>query len=356
MNLPNKLTLLRVLMAPLFILAALWQGFEWSYLLAAVIFALAAATDAADGAIARKYGLITTFGKFLDPVADKLVTTAALLLFVHWGWCSYWVPVLILTREYCMVCLRLTAARAGTVLPASIWGKVKTVLQMVSVLVLLIVAQLRQSSAVAMNDQAFAILSGILLWGTAAAAALSGLTYFAALWRKGTPDTLRPDIHIDILSIPKPTPDMKLREWLPAAALALHIEEPKMLRHLRALALEEIACSAVTAMAVLFFLERGMLIPWPAFLLFGLEFSVASFRLLAAAQNKEPPARPWTIARVCALFVTIALYITAIFGVRVFDSWQLSILTNALFSALCVAYGLFGFLTVKLGRKFEISY
>ncbi|MDR1409501.1 MAG: CDP-diacylglycerol--glycerol-3-phosphate 3-phosphatidyltransferase [Oscillospiraceae bacterium] len=355
MNLPNKLTLLRVLMAPLFILAALWQGFGWHYLLAAAVFALAAITDAADGAIARRYGLVTTFGKFLDPVADKLVTTTAMLLFVHWGWCSYWVPVLVLTREYCMICLRLTAARAGTVLPANIWGKIKTVLQMFSIFALLITAQL-QSSGVAMPERLFPLMCNLLLWGTAAAAALSGLTYFAALWRKGAPDTLRPDIRIDILSIPKPNPDMKLREWLSAAAQALHIEEPKMLRHLRGLALEEIACSAVTAMAVLFFLDRGLLSPWPAFLLFGLEFSVASFRLLAASQNKEPLTRPWAIARLCALFVTIVIYIAAIFGSQFFAQWQFSLLTNILFWALCAAYGLFGFVTVRFSRKIKMTY
>ncbi|MDR1806208.1 MAG: CDP-diacylglycerol--glycerol-3-phosphate 3-phosphatidyltransferase [Clostridium sp.] len=354
MNLPNKLTLLRVLMAPLFILAALWQGFEWHYLLAAAVFALAAVTDAADGIIARRYGLITTFGKFLDPVADKLVTTAAMLLFVYWGWCSYWVPLLVLAREYCMVCLRLTAARAGTVLPANLWGKIKTVLQMVTVLVLLLTAQFK--TALGMPDWLFTLMCGVLLWSTAAAAVISGVSYFAALWRKGTPDTLRPEIRIDLPAIPKPAPGMKLREWLPAVAAALHIEEPLMLRQLRAIALEEIACSSVTAMTLLFFLERELLSVWPVFLLFGLEFCVASFRLLAAAQGKEPLSRPWRIARLCALLVVIALYLTALFGHHVFEPWQLSALSNTLLCVLCLAYCAFGFITIKFSRKIEMSY
>ncbi|MDR0883213.1 MAG: CDP-diacylglycerol--glycerol-3-phosphate 3-phosphatidyltransferase [Oscillospiraceae bacterium] len=354
MNLPNKLTLLRVILAPVFVAFALWDTLPCHWLIAAGVFAVAAITDAADGAIARRYALVTTFGKFLDPVADKLVTTAAFLLFVHWGWCSPWVLVLVLLREYCMICLRLTAARAGTVLPANLWGKIKTVLQMVSILVLLVLAELQ--GILRLPGWLFPTLCAVLLWGTAVAAAISGLTYFGALWRKGTADTLRPKISLDLSQVPVLDGNMKLRDWLPSVAASLQVEVPQMLRHLRALALEEIACAGLTAMAVLYFLAHGWLNPWPALVLFSLEFAVASFRLIAAAQNKEPPANSWTVARICALGVTIALYLTALFGYAHLASAQITLVANLLFGALCIAYMVFGLLTVKFGKKITMDY
>lgn len=127
MNLPNKLTTARVVMIPLFLLA-LYQG-QW--LAALVLFALASATDALDGHIARSRGLVTDFGKFMDPLADKLLVTSALIAFVELLRVPGWVVFLIIARELAITGLRTLAAGKGVVLAADKWGKIKTVTQMV---------------------------------------------------------------------------------------------------------------------------------------------------------------------------------------------------------------------------------
>lgn len=127
MNLPNKLTTARVVMIPLFLLA-LYQG-QW--LAALVLFALASVTDALDGHIARSRGLVTDFGKFMDPLADKLLVTAALLAFVELLDVPAWAVFLIIARELAITGLRTLAAGKGVVLAADKWGKIKTVTQMV---------------------------------------------------------------------------------------------------------------------------------------------------------------------------------------------------------------------------------
>ena len=127
MNLPNKLTTARVVMIPLF-LVAVYQG--W-WLAALVIFALASITDALDGHIARSRGLVTDFGKFMDPLADKLLVTAALMVFVDLLEVPGWVVFLIVARELAITGLRTIAAGKGVVMAADKWGKVKTASQMV---------------------------------------------------------------------------------------------------------------------------------------------------------------------------------------------------------------------------------
>lgn len=127
MNLPNKLTTARVLLIPLFLLTLYWGYWH----VALVIFALASITDALDGHIARKYGLVTDFGKFMDPLADKLLVTAALLAFVELLRVPAWVVFLIIARELAITGLRTIAAGKGVVMAADQWGKVKTASQMV---------------------------------------------------------------------------------------------------------------------------------------------------------------------------------------------------------------------------------
>ena len=133
MNLPNKLTTARVVMIPLF-LVAVYQG--W-WLAALVIFALASITDALDGHIARSRGLVTDFGKFMDPLADKLLVTAALMVFVDLLEVPGWVVFLIVARELAITGLRTIAAGKGVVMAADKWGKVKTASQMVWILYLI---------------------------------------------------------------------------------------------------------------------------------------------------------------------------------------------------------------------------
>lgn len=127
MNLPNKLTTARVVLIPLFLLA-LYRGY---WLAALIIFALASITDALDGHIARKHNMVTDFGKFMDPLADKLLVTAALLAFVEFLNVPAWVVFLIIARELAITGLRTLAAGKGVVMAADKWGKVKTASQMV---------------------------------------------------------------------------------------------------------------------------------------------------------------------------------------------------------------------------------
>jgi CDP-diacylglycerol--glycerol-3-phosphate 3-phosphatidyltransferase len=133
-NLPNYLTLLRVLMIPVFI-AVLMCGRP---LAAAILFAAASATDALDGYLARKYDLISNFGKLMDPLADKLLVVSAFACFVELGVVPAWVLIVILAREFTITGLRAVAASEGTVIAAGASGKLKTVFQMLAVLALLL--------------------------------------------------------------------------------------------------------------------------------------------------------------------------------------------------------------------------
>ncbi len=133
MNLPNKLTVLRIILAPLFLLFAVWE-FPFHYAVSLVIFIAAALTDMFDGKIARARNLITNLGKFLDPLADKMLTTAAFLLFMVTGQMNVWALMIVLTREFMVTSVRLLAAKDGTVIAASIWGKLKTVAQFIAII------------------------------------------------------------------------------------------------------------------------------------------------------------------------------------------------------------------------------
>ena len=140
MNLPNKLTLLRIVLVPVFMVMAGMGQYGTSsyqsawYLAAAVVFAVASFTDFLDGYLARKWNLVTDFGKFADPLADKLLTTVAFLYMMRDGVCSIWVVGIIQAREFAVYGVRMLGAADHTVIAATIWGKVKTVLQMVTIL------------------------------------------------------------------------------------------------------------------------------------------------------------------------------------------------------------------------------
>ena len=140
MNLPNKLTMLRVILVPVFMVFAAFgrigtSDYDRTAMLAAgIIFAAASFTDFLDGYIARKNHLVTDFGKFMDPLADKMLTTAAFIYMVVDGMCHPVVLAVILFREFAVAGVRMIAAERGTVIAANIWGKVKTVLQMLTIL------------------------------------------------------------------------------------------------------------------------------------------------------------------------------------------------------------------------------
>lgn len=133
MNLPNKLTILRVVMIPVFMIL-LMTG-HWY--LSGIVFIAASLTDALDGYIARKYKLITNFGKIMDPLADKLLVTAALLCLCELGVVAAWMVFLILAREFLISGLRAVAASQGIVIAASVWGKLKTISQMLAIILIL---------------------------------------------------------------------------------------------------------------------------------------------------------------------------------------------------------------------------
>ena len=137
MNLPNKLTLLRMGMIPLFVIFMM-VSFAAGRYIALAIFIAASLTDTADGYIARKYHLVTDFGKFMDPLADKLLVSSAMICLVHTGEIPFWVVIIIIAREFIISGFRLVAADNGIVIAASMWGKVKTVCQMVMVIVILL--------------------------------------------------------------------------------------------------------------------------------------------------------------------------------------------------------------------------
>ena len=134
MNLPNKLTILRIILIPFFMIFLLTGHFYIS----AVIFIVASVTDTLDGQIARRYNIVTNFGKIMDPLADKLLVFSALLCMIQLGIVPAWMVVIMLARELLIVSLRAVAAAQGTVIAASWWGKTKTVSQMAAVILLLL--------------------------------------------------------------------------------------------------------------------------------------------------------------------------------------------------------------------------
>ena len=179
LNLPNKLTLIRMFLAPIY-LALMLIEFPYHYIVALAVFAVASLTDMLDGKIARKNNLITVFGKLLDPLADKMLTTAALLAFMREGWCSIWIVMIVLTREFAVAGVRLIATAQGIVIPANYWGKAKTVSQMVFTIVIMLLAELDATFDIFANAGWFTLarVSNIMLWITAVLTVVSGTTYF----------------------------------------------------------------------------------------------------------------------------------------------------------------------------------
>ena len=186
MNLPNKLTLCRIILVPVFMIFVSLTEFgtetfnaTW-YLVAGIVFAAASFTDYLDGHLARKWHMVTDFGKFSDPLADKLLTTVALIYMMRDGVCSPVVLCIILAREFAVSGLRMVAAGAkdGKVIAANMWGKVKTVLQMLTIIFyffgMAIAANVSWDATVMVVG-----VSVVLCWLVAAVTAISGIKY---LW------------------------------------------------------------------------------------------------------------------------------------------------------------------------------
>ncbi len=153
MNLPNKLTVLRVLMIPFFVLFMMLPAAgKYGDIVALVLFIAASLTDMLDGKIARKYNLITDFGKFMDPLADKMLVSAALICLVALDRIPAWIVIVIISREFIISGFRLIAADNGVVIAASSWGKIKTVFQMIMVILMIL------------NLPALSVVTDIVMW------------------------------------------------------------------------------------------------------------------------------------------------------------------------------------------------
>ena len=137
MNLPNKLTIARVIMIPLFLIC-LYLNIGCGKYIAVGIFILASLTDLLDGKIARKYNLVTNFGKFMDPLADKLLVCSALIALVDLNRIAAWIVIIIIAREFIISGFRLVASDNGVVIAASYWGKFKTAFQMITIIMLVL--------------------------------------------------------------------------------------------------------------------------------------------------------------------------------------------------------------------------
>lgn len=180
MNLANKLTMLRVILVPFFAFFMLANGLiPYSYLWAAIIFTIASLTDTADGKIARKYNMVTNFGKFLDPLADKLLVVTALICFVELGWASAWVTAIIVAREFAVSGVRLIAAGSEnkTVIAASIWGKLKTASTMVAICVIIIMHIVESFGGISGETFPIQLTSDILMYISCILTAISGFKY-----------------------------------------------------------------------------------------------------------------------------------------------------------------------------------
>ncbi|CCU79190.1 CDP-diacylglycerol--glycerol-3-phosphate 3-phosphatidyltransferase [Halanaerobium saccharolyticum subsp. saccharolyticum DSM 6643] len=169
MNVPNKLSTLRILLVPI-IIYLLFINTLSSSIAALVVFALAALTDKYDGYYARKHDLITTLGKILDPLADKLLIIGVFTAFVQIGVLSTWPLLIIVARELAVTGLRVVAADQGSVIPANIWGKTKTTIQMITAIALIIDPKI--------FELPFILTEG-LVWLTVLITIYSGYTYFA---------------------------------------------------------------------------------------------------------------------------------------------------------------------------------
>ncbi len=169
MNLPNKLTVLRMVLVPFFVATLLLSKtndtLKW---VALALFVIASLTDFADGYIARKYNLITNFGKFMDPLADKILTVSGMICLIELGRIPSWIVVIIVAREFIISGFRLIAAENGVVIAANYWGKFKTTFQMIMIILMI------------MNIPQLKIVTDIVMWIALALTIISLVTYINA--------------------------------------------------------------------------------------------------------------------------------------------------------------------------------
>ena len=184
MNLPNKLTVLRMIMVPFFVFFMLMPMIPHHYLFALVIFSAASITDHLDGRIARSRGLITNFGKLMDPLADKILVVSALICMVALWLTNAWFVIIIVAREFLVTAIRQLAVESGTVIPANNWGKAKTVSQMVAIIAVLALQYINELLGMfavvnPVLNGVFLIIGDVLMTVAVVLTLISGWTYVA---------------------------------------------------------------------------------------------------------------------------------------------------------------------------------
>lgn len=167
MNLPNQLTMARIIMVPV-VMALMLMGYE---IPALIVFAIASITDFFDGYIARKKNLVSSFGKIMDPLADKLLSFGALICFIQMGIVSVWAPMIIIAREFFVTSMRVVAVSKGKVIAASWWGKIKTNVQMFAIMIALLLCGFGNPAFMGCS------IAGILIWVAAIFTVASWIAY-----------------------------------------------------------------------------------------------------------------------------------------------------------------------------------
>ncbi len=171
MNLPNKITIFRVILIPVFLILLMVPGIPLGKWIAIFVFIIASLSDMVDGKIARKYHLVTDFGKFMDPLADKLLVCSALIALIDLDMIPAWAVIIIIAREFTISGFRLVASDNGRVIAASMWGKVKTTVQMITIIYLLVMV------AADLKIKALTIVGNVLIFIAVALTVISLIDY-----------------------------------------------------------------------------------------------------------------------------------------------------------------------------------
>ncbi len=189
MNLPNKLTVLRAILIPVFLFFMYADFVPFNFTIALFVFIAASLTDALDGKIARKYNLVTDFGKFLDPLADKALVIAALAVFVEFGTMGAVPFFIIIAREFMVSGLRLVTADKGVVVAAGFWGKLKTAFTMAAIILILLICSIAGDFDFFGFELSLNFVTGInilitvVVWISVALTVISGLVYLKGYWK-----------------------------------------------------------------------------------------------------------------------------------------------------------------------------
>jgi len=177
LNLPNKLTLIRIILVPLFVVFLLVDAIPLNFLWALIVFLLASSTDFFDGHYARKHDMVTDFGKFADPLADKILVISAFCCFIQIGIIGSVPVIIVLFREFAVTSVRLVAAAQGKVVAANMWGKAKTVSQIIAIVATLVLQVVLQIMGLEALVGVFGVIINVVVWISVLLTIISGVVY-----------------------------------------------------------------------------------------------------------------------------------------------------------------------------------